>query len=104
SKSADSTDAHEGCDDEIAVTVTLTDLNEVEREQYAEFLTDDGALTVTKHSSSERTSHYSVRGRTYPPFASLRDLFQEKAMVFQQAYKDFVSEHPDLELTVPRSS
>jgi len=104
SKGADSTDAHEGCEDGIAVTVTLADLSEPEREQYAEFLADDGTLTVTKHSSPEQTSHYSVRGRTYPPFAALRDLFQEKAMVFQQAYKDFVSQHPDLELNVPRSS
>jgi putative ATP-dependent endonuclease of OLD family len=104
SRVAENADVHEGFEDGVCVTVTLAELNDAEREKYEEFLAADGTLTVTKHGAPEQVPYYTVRSRTHPLLAPLRELFTEKASVFQQAYKDFVSEHPDLGLLVPRAS
>jgi energy-coupling factor transporter ATP-binding protein EcfA2 len=97
-------DFQDGCDDDIAVSVALSELNDVEREQYADVLGGDGTLTATKRCAPNGSPYYTVRSRTYPLFEPLRALFNEKATVFTAAYKEFAAIHPELELATPRAA
>jgi putative ATP-dependent endonuclease of OLD family len=96
-------DVQHGCEDDVRVTVTLGSLSPQELEIYADHLDAHGKLVVTKSGSPKSGAFYSVTGRKYPGFASLRALFDEKAGVFTPAYKQFVAEHPTLGLATPRS-
>lgn len=100
----DRDDVHRDCSDDVSITVTLSELNERERDQYADSLDGDGNLTVTKWCAPGQAPRYTVRGAKYPLFDELRAQYGEKASVFTALYKQFVAAHQDLELSVPRAA
>lgn len=100
----DEDDLHRDYSDEVAITVTLSELSERERALYAGALDGAGNLTATKRCAPGQAPRYTVRGAKYPPFDELRQHFGEKATVFTTLYKEFVRTHPDLELETPRAA
>ncbi len=93
-----------GSDEPLAVTVTLAELADHELESYADVLDGEHKLTVTKRCNPGEPAHYTVRGARYPGFDELRALNDESATAYRTAYKQFVEDHPEYPLTVPRSA
>lgn len=101
----DEDDLQYGLEEPVSVTVTLTALNAEEREIYAESLNSAGDLVVTKIASPGETPRYHVLGSRHRAFDELRDLERTaKKSDLTNAYKVFLSDHPEYGLKVLRSA
>lgn len=98
-------DLQYGLADPISVTVTLAALNDEERSLYLESLNDAGELVVTKSADPGEAPRYEVLGSRHRPFDEIRELARTaKRTDLTNAYKVFVSEHPDYGLKIQRSA
>src|SRR5581483_9223086 len=92
-------------EDPISITVTLGELNETERDQYAASLNAAGQLVVTKICSYDQPPRYETAGMRHRAFDDLRQLERTSGKTeFTSAFKAFVSAQPEYGLTVSRSA
>lgn len=90
---AESDDFQRGCEEPISVTLTFTDLNDAERDEYAEVLDDAGNLVVTKTCRQDEAPRYEVLGMRHLGFDQLRSIERTASKSeFNAEFRAFVAE------------
>lgn len=98
-------DFQHGSEDPVSVTVTLVDLNEEERTDYADHLGVNGSLIVSKIVRAGESARFQVMGSRHRGFDELRDVERTgKKTDFSNAFKVFAAEHEAYALKPQRSA